>query len=98
MNTIRVLTAIVFVSLSTSSIADVDGDAEIEKAKQAAVDRCMSAAQERYGEASASSRTRKASVGSQRGYKVRMKVGKIGKKKIECYALNNGEVRFFTAR
>jgi len=98
MNTFRVLAAIVFVSLSTGSIAGAEGDTEIDKIKQAAVDRCMSAAKERYGAAQAPSKPRKATISSKKGYKMSMKVGEKSKKKVVCHASNNGEVSFYSNR
>jgi hypothetical protein len=91
MNTIRVLAAIIFVSLSTGSIAE--GETEVDKAKQAAVDTCMKAAEERYGKARTSSKPRKASIGGKRGYKISMRVGNTSKR-VACVAFHDGEVTF----
>jgi hypothetical protein len=91
MNTIRVLTAIVFVSLSTGSIAAVDGQDEIDKAKQAAVDTCMKAAEERYGTVSKTSKPNKERIGGKKGYSVKMRAGH---KKVTCIAFEDGEVMF----
>ncbi|GAB5453382.1 MAG: hypothetical protein Hals2KO_37100 [Halioglobus sp.] len=96
MNTIRVITAIAFISLSTGSIAAVEGDSEIDKVKQAAVERCISAAQERYGAAQEPSKPKKGSIGPKKGYKMTMRVGEKRKKTVVCHALNDGDVRFFT--
>lgn len=91
MNTIRVLAAIAFVSVSTGSIAD--GDAEVDAAKQAAVDTCMAAATERYGEARATSKPRKQHISGKKGYKISMKVGSRNKK-VACIAFRDGETMF----
>ncbi|MFK7974502.1 MAG: hypothetical protein AB8C02_00105 [Halioglobus sp.] len=97
MSIIRVLTAIVFVSLSSGTMAGTEGAAEIDKIKQAAVDRCIAAATERYGAAEKPSTPKNASIGPKKGHKISIRVGEKRKKKVECYALSNGDVRFFTS-
>ena len=91
MNTIRVLTAIVFVSLSTGSIADVNGESEIAKIKQAAVETCMKAAEERYGTVGKTSKPGKMRIGGKKGYSMKMRAGR---KNVTCVAFKDGEVKF----
>ncbi|MEP5764257.1 MAG: hypothetical protein ABJ308_06675 [Halieaceae bacterium] len=93
MKSLRVLATIIFVSLSNASIAD--GESEVDKAKQAAVDTCLKAAEERYGEARAYSKTRKATVGGKKGYRTALRVGS-GTKKVACIAFKDGQVMFTT--
>jgi len=91
MNTIRVLTAIVFVSLSTGSIAAATGQDEIDKAKQAAVDTCVKAAEERYGTVSKTSKPSKMRISGKKGYSVKMRTRN---KNVTCVAFKDGEVKF----
>jgi len=96
MNTIRILVTLLFISVSTGSIAE--GEAEVDKAKQVAIESCMKAAEEKYGEATTSSSPRKTVVGGKKGYKMRMRV-KYGNrtKNVECHALKNGRTMFIAA-
>ena len=66
-----------------------------DQIKDAARKACVTAAVERYGEATAKQKAHRKKIGKTKGYAFRMRVGERGKK-INCLADVNGETLFFS--
>ncbi|XOV85410.1 MAG: hypothetical protein ACFHXK_09880 [bacterium] len=93
MRTAIFFSTIIGLSLSANAVgADRE---QVEAAKQAAVDVCVSKATEHYGTAEPVGKVSKKRLNAKRGYTVRLKVGERSKK-INCFADKNNEITFYS--
>ncbi len=93
MRTALLFSTIIGLSLSANAVgAD---QKQVDTAKQAAVDVCVSKATEQYGSAESVGKVSKKRLNNKRGYTVRLKVGERSKK-VNCFADENGEVMFYS--
>ncbi|MEQ9451234.1 MAG: hypothetical protein RJQ07_06585 [Pseudomonadales bacterium] len=91
-------TAIFFstiIGLALSANAVAADQEQVEAAKQAAIEICLSKATERYGSAEMAGRVTKKRLNNRRGYNVRLKVGERSKK-VNCFAAKNNDVTFYS--